>query len=271
MYHEAWRIERDFFYDPRLPRPRSRRQRRRSTSRISSGIASRDDLNYLFEEMLGELTVGHMFVGGGDSRSRSRCRAACSAPTTRSRTAATASRGLQRRELEPGAAGAADAAGRQRQGGRVPARGQRPRAARDATTSTASSRARPASRSCSGSARTRTARARAKSRSCRWPSEEQPAHLAWIEDNRRKVDQVTGGTRRLRLPAGHGRRRLHELQPLLLRAGRQGGAIIDERFNGGGQLADYIIDYLRRPLMSRSSRARANDWSSPRRRSSGRR
>ena len=26
------------------------------------GIASRDDLNYLFEEMLGEFTVGHMFV-----------------------------------------------------------------------------------------------------------------------------------------------------------------------------------------------------------------
>src|SRR5207247_8411706 len=30
-------------------------------------ISSRDDLNYLFEEMLGEMTVGHMFVGGGDT------------------------------------------------------------------------------------------------------------------------------------------------------------------------------------------------------------
>ncbi len=28
-------------------------------------IASRDDLNYLFAEMLGELSVGHLFVGGG--------------------------------------------------------------------------------------------------------------------------------------------------------------------------------------------------------------
>jgi tricorn protease len=25
--------------------------------------------------------------------------------------------------------------------------------------------------------------------------------------------------------------------------------IIDERFNGGGDIADYIIDYLRRPLL----------------------
>src|SRR5436189_6419810 len=30
-------------------------------------MSSRDDLRYLFEEMLGEITVGHMFVGGGDT------------------------------------------------------------------------------------------------------------------------------------------------------------------------------------------------------------
>src|ERR1700690_2041888 len=29
-------------------------------------IATRDDLNYLFVQMLGELNVGHMFVAGGD-------------------------------------------------------------------------------------------------------------------------------------------------------------------------------------------------------------
>jgi len=28
------------------------------------------------------------------------------------------------------------------------------------------------------------------------------------------------------------------------------GAVIDERFNGGGSAADYIIDYMRRPLMN---------------------
>src|SRR5262249_1477715 len=31
-----------------------------------SGVASRDDLNYIFREAMGELTVGHLFVGGGD-------------------------------------------------------------------------------------------------------------------------------------------------------------------------------------------------------------
>src|SRR5256885_13128880 len=32
-----------------------------------ANIGSRQDLNYLFAEMLGELTVGHLFIFGGDS------------------------------------------------------------------------------------------------------------------------------------------------------------------------------------------------------------
>jgi tricorn protease len=39
--------------------------------------------------------------------------------------------------------------------------------------------------------------------------------------------------------------------------------IIDERFNEGGQLADYIIDYLRRPIMSKVVTREGHDWSSP--------
>ena len=49
------------------------------------------------------------------------------------------------------------------------------------------------------------------------------ATCAWVEDNRRKVDQMTRRQAGLRLPAGHGAGRLHQLQPLLLRPGRQGG------------------------------------------------
>jgi tricorn protease len=41
------------------------------------------------------------------------------------------------------------------------------------------------------------------------------------------------------------------------------GVIIDERFNEGGQLADYIIDYLRRPIMSRVVSRDGADWTSP--------
>ena len=65
MYHEVWRIERDFLYDPNhhgLDIPATEKK----YSAYLDGLGGREDLNYLFTEMLGEVTVGHMFVGGGD-------------------------------------------------------------------------------------------------------------------------------------------------------------------------------------------------------------
>jgi tricorn protease len=65
MFREIWRIERDFFYDPN--------HHGMNIAALSNEyepyldrIATRDDLNYLFAQMLSELNIGHMFVGGGD-------------------------------------------------------------------------------------------------------------------------------------------------------------------------------------------------------------
>jgi tricorn protease len=37
------------------------------------------------------------------------------------------------------------------------------------------------------------------------------------------------------------------------------GAVIDERFNGGGWLADYIVDWLKRPMMAAAMTREGND------------
>ena len=65
MFHEVWRIEREFFYDPHYHGLDLQAAEERYGVYLS-GLASRDDLNYLFTEMLGNMTVGHMFLGGGD-------------------------------------------------------------------------------------------------------------------------------------------------------------------------------------------------------------
>ena len=52
------------------------------------GIGSRGDLNYLFNEMLGEFTVGHLIGGRRQPEVNAGSGGGCSAPTTRSRTAA---------------------------------------------------------------------------------------------------------------------------------------------------------------------------------------
>ena len=64
MYREVWRIERDFLYDPgahglNIPAAEA------YYAQYLPGLVSRDDLNYLFNDMLGEITIGHMFIGGG--------------------------------------------------------------------------------------------------------------------------------------------------------------------------------------------------------------
>jgi tricorn protease len=65
MYHEVWRNERILFYSPTLNGIDSYALEKRYEPFLKH-IESRTDLNYLFTDMLGELCVGHEFPGGGD-------------------------------------------------------------------------------------------------------------------------------------------------------------------------------------------------------------
>jgi tricorn protease len=65
MYHEVWRIERDFLYDPGFHGADLKATSKRFLPYLDH-VASRRDLNYLFQEMLGELSLGHVYVTGGD-------------------------------------------------------------------------------------------------------------------------------------------------------------------------------------------------------------
>jgi tricorn protease len=63
MYHETWRIERDFFYDPHY-HGLNIAQAEKRFSVFLPGIASRDDFTFLTREMIGYLEVGHLWVAG---------------------------------------------------------------------------------------------------------------------------------------------------------------------------------------------------------------
>ena len=64
MFHDAWRIQREFFYDPNL-HGLDLAATIKSTNRTRRDHgAARSDV--LFADMMGEITVGHLNVGGGD-------------------------------------------------------------------------------------------------------------------------------------------------------------------------------------------------------------
>ena len=63
MYRDTWRIERDFFYDPHYHGLDVGAAQQRF-SVFLPGLASRQDFTYLTQQMIGYLSVGHLWVDG---------------------------------------------------------------------------------------------------------------------------------------------------------------------------------------------------------------
>jgi tricorn protease len=262
IYDETWRIERDFFYDPNHHGLDLDKAKKRYAPYLD-GIASRDELTYLFEEALGELTVGHMFVGGGDRPEAKKVKggllgADYSLENGRYRVARVYdgenwNPGLQAPLTQPGV--------NVKAGEYVLAVNDRDLRASDDVYSffeeTAGKQVRlKVGPSPDGKGAREVTVVPVE-------SEENLRRFAWIEGNRRKVDEMTGGrVAYVYLPdtayGGYGNFNRY----FFAQVGKE-AVIVDERFNEGGQLADYIIDHLRRPLMSKVTAREGADWSSP--------
>ncbi len=71
IYNESWRQMRDFFYAPNmhgLDWPAIQKK----YAVLLPYVKNRNDLNYIIGEMIGELSVGHAYVSGGDKPSPQR-------------------------------------------------------------------------------------------------------------------------------------------------------------------------------------------------------
>jgi len=88
-------------------------------------------------------------------------------------------------------------------------------------------------------------------------------NLAWVESNRRKVDQMTGGrVAYVYLPDTYAGGYTNFNRYYFAQTGKE-AAVIDERFNGGGVIADYVIDFLRKPLLSYWHMREGEDMTTP--------
>ena len=262
MYNEVWRIERDYFYDPKLHGLDLAAARAQYRPYLET-LGSRQDLNYLFGEMLGDITVGHLYIrtppnpdphrvhGGllgadytvenGYYRfakvySGENWNPELRAPLTQPGVNVEAGDYLlavNGRELKgsdeifrlfDGTAGKAV----------VLKVGKDPtgRGAREVTTVPIE-------------------------------SELNLRNRAWIDGNRRKVDELSGGKLAyVYLPNTGADGYLNFNRYYFAQIGKQ-GAVIDERFNGGGAAADYVIDYLRRPLLNYWTTREGQDFTTP--------
>jgi len=245
MYREAFRLQRAFFYDPNY-HGLDLAGTERFYSKWLDGMGSRDDLDYLFEEIFGNLTVGHLFVIPADEESSKIPRNGLLGADyaiengrwrfTRVYAGENWNPGFRAPLTQPG----------------VNVKAGEYLLAVNGRELTAAENVNHALAGTAGKSVVLRVGPTADGRGARdvtvvpLATETTLRHLAWIDHNRRTVDSLSGGKLAyIYVPntAGAGYTRFNRY--FFAQQDRK-GAVVDERFNGGGNIADYMIHYLQR-------------------------
>lgn len=68
LFNDAWRLERDYFYDPGMHGLNWNTVKERY-SKMLEGAITREEVDFIIGEMIGELNASHTYHGGGDVES----------------------------------------------------------------------------------------------------------------------------------------------------------------------------------------------------------
>ncbi len=245
IFDEAWRIERDFFYDPHLHGANWTAVRARYAPLVPYA-RHRADLNYILDMVGGELSVGHSFVHGGDMPDVDSSRVgALGADLVADGTHWRIARIYTSEDWNPGLRAPLDAPGVKARDGDyllavngVPVTTQEePWKALDGT----------ANRQTVLRLATRADGQDAWSVTVVPVANELPLRQrAWIEDNRRRVDSLSHGTLAYVWVPNTSAPAITAFDRYYYAQQDRKGAVIDERFNQGGLLDDYMVGIMSR-------------------------
>ena len=247
MYREVWRIERAFFYDANFHGTNTVADEKKFEPYVES-IASRADLNYIFQEMLSAFSVGHLRGNGGHIPDATHVPggllgADYEIKNNRYCIAKIYTGGdFNPREKAPLA-----------QPGLnvkigdclLDINGQELTADMDIQ--------QPLEGTAGKVTNLRIEGADAKPRDISVipiGSEAALRNVDWIDSNQKKVDQLSGGKLAYVYLPDTGEGGFTNFNRYYFAQTDKVGAIIDERFNGGGQVADYFIEVLGRHIES---------------------
>jgi tricorn protease len=249
MYNEVWRGERDFLYDPNLHGLNLEVFKKKYEPYLAS-VAHRADLTYLFREMLSELTIGHMFVIGGDQPRPGFVPGGllgCDYKIENGRyrfakvyNGESWNPQLRAPLTQPGVNAKAGEYLLAVNGRDLPATVDVDSVFQGTANKQVVIRVGPNPDGSNSREVTVVPLA----------SEVALRNLDWIESNRRKVEQMSGGKLAYIYVPDTGGGGYTSFNRYFFAQTQKEGAIVDERFNRGGALADYIVDYLSRPLLN---------------------
>jgi len=254
MYDEVYRIQRDYFYDAHMHGVDWNAICEKYRLFLDH-VGHRSDLNYLFMELFGELVVGHAYVGGGDTPG------ARQVPGGLLGADLEVADGLYRiKRIYPGLNWHPELRSPLTEPGIQAAEGEyilaidgRPL---DASTNVHSRLVKRADKTTElllspvpaplGEAAPEEAHAE---KIVPLRSETALRHWSWVEGNRKRVDELSGGRVAYVYMTNTSLEGYQAFNRYYFSQLDKQAVVLDERFNGGGYVADYVVDMLDRPLL----------------------
>ncbi|HEY3176724.1 MAG TPA: S41 family peptidase [Candidatus Polarisedimenticolia bacterium] len=264
MFNEAWRLERDFYYDPAMGGLDWKAVGERYRQLVPY-VAHRADLNYIFGELQGELATSHAYVGGGDAPQLPRTDVGLLGADfdLDARSGAYRFRTIyrQRNWNASGAAPLGEPGIDVKEGDYLLSVNEQPlRAPRnlyEAFVGTEGKQTRITVGSAPDDPKARTYTVKPVG------SEASLRYTAWVNANREKVWKATGGRiAYIHVPntqVGGIQEFTKQYYPQVDKE----GIIVDERFNGGGFIPDFFVERLRRTTMTYWSNRDGQDFRTP--------
>jgi tricorn protease len=253
IYNEAWRLERDFFYDPNMHGVNWEDVGKRY-AKLLPFCTSRNDLNYIIGEMIGELNVGHAYVGGGDQEYGEFIGVGMLGADISMEGEA-----IQIGKIHSGAPWDVNSKSPLHQAGVSVEEGEFITAINHIPVGNSVNPYAPF-QGLNGKVVILTVAKDAKGKDSRdveiklLSNEARLRNLAWIESNRQKVLEATNGLCGYIYVPNTGIDGQSELMRMYQGQTHLKALIIDERWNSGGQIPDRFVELLNRPIRSYFSR-----------------
>lgn len=245
MFDESWRFSKEFFYDPGMHGNDWNAVRNRYRPLVEH-VRHRSDLNYLLDMVNGELSVGHSFVGGGNLPAVDTSRVGLlGADLVRDGGRWRIRRIYTSESWNPGLSAPLSQPGlRAKEGDYI--------LAVNGENLTASDDPFRVFDGTQGRQTTMQFSVRANG-SEPWTETIVPIQnenalrtRAWVEDNRRRVDSLSNGRVAYIWVPNTGDGGFTSFNRYFFAQQDKAGAVIDERFNGGGTADDYMVDITAR-------------------------
>lgn len=248
IFDEAWRYMRDYFYDPKL-HGRDWDIVRERYAPLVPHVKHRADLNYVLDQMSGEMSVGHSFVGGGDVPdidNNSRV-GVLGANLIIDQGRWKIDRIFTFESWNPQLKAPLDQPGLRVKAGHylLAVNGTELTSEDDPYRLLDGTAGRQTQLRLNGNPDMEGS----------WTAIVEPQRneralrqRAWVEDNRRKVDELSAGKLAYVWVPNTGQPGVVSFNRYFFAQQDKLGAVIDERFNGGGLLDDYMVDLMTRRL-----------------------